>query len=171
MIERRYSKTVAVANHVVWTGREPIYVPFKLDGLLANNQEFGTFRVAGKDMYCHGFRADFDVPAGDAAVQCAVGLYTAGGVLVPSGRLYLNGVTSGGDKLFFNPIPMPVNSIWKFRVEIQSYNLLQEYWPQGLAVTYQLRYANGPVKTQLFITSDPQEGIGFDQVGETLVIE
>ncbi len=170
-IERTYSKAKAAGNHVVWTERETLYVPLRLDGLVSDGREFGIFRVSGRDLYCHGFRADFDVPSGDSAIECNVGLYTSGGVLVPNGRLYLNGVVFGGDQIIQPPTPMPENSLWKFRVQIQSPDGDETYFPQGLTVTYHLRYATGQVKTDLFSNADPQEGVGFDQIGETFQVQ
>lgn len=170
-IERKYSKAKAAGNHVVWTEREVVPVPFRLNGLLVDGQEFGVFRVTGSDMYCHGMRADFDVPSGDSAIECNVGLYTAGGVLVPNGRLYLNGVTLGGDKVINPPTPMPSGSLWKLRVEIQSPDEVDTYFPQGLTVTYLLRYATGRVLTNLFVTTDPQGGVGFDVIDGGFEVE
>lgn len=170
-IEKTLSKAKGVGNRVVWTSREPLYVPYHVDGLLTNGQEFGMFRVTGRDLYCMGFRADFGVPAGDANIQCNVGLYNAADVLVPDGRLYLNGVSMGGDKIIRPPVAMPVSSLWKFKLEIQTPDGSEEFYPQEITITYHLRYAPGPVQNRLFVTNDPQQGIGFDQVGTTLVIE
>lgn len=171
MSERKYSKAKAVANHVVWTAMEIIPVVFNLDGLVHDQGEFGIFRVPGRDMYCTGFRIDFQVPAGDYEVRCAVGLYTANDYLVPTGLLRLDGVTLGDTKTFNVPLPMPVNSVWKFKMEVSSPTDQEEYFPQGISATYYLRYAAGPVSTQLYTYLQPSVGVGFDTVGTTLIVD
>lgn len=170
--QRKYSKAKANGNRVVWTSQEVIPVSFLLDGQAFNGAEWGVFRVTGRDMYCTGFRVDFRVPAGDAGIQCNVGIYTADNVLAASGRLYVNGVSMGGDKAVNPPLPMPVNSLWKFKMEIES-PIDDEtiYFPQGVTATYLLRYAQGPVNTQMFTTRLPNQGVGFDQIGTTFVVE
>lgn len=168
---RKYSKSVANGNHVVWTSQEVIPVPFALDGLVFNEAEWGVFRVTGRDMFCSGFRVDFRVPSGDANIQCNVGIYTAENVLAAGGRLYVNGVTMGGDKVIAPPLAMPVNSIWKFKMEIESPSGDETFFPQGVTATYLLRYAPGAVNTNLFSTRLATQGVGFDQVGSSFVVE
>lgn len=170
-IHRKYSKAKANGNRVVWTSQEVIPVAYLLDGQAFDGAEWGVFRVTGRDMYCTGFRVDFRVPAGDATIQCNVGLYTADDVLAPSARLYLNGVTMGGEKLITPPLPMPVNSLWKFKLELESDEPDTTYYPQGLTATYFLRYAQGAVNRDFYATSLPAQGVGFDQIGTTFVIE
>lgn len=170
-IRRRYSKAKANGNRVIWTARETLPVPFRMGGMVFDGAEWGVFRVTGRDMYCTGFRVDFQLPAGDANIQCNVGLYTGDNLLAPSGRLYLNGITMGGDRLVTPPLPMPVNSVWKFRLEIESPDGSEDYFPQGVTATYQLRYAQGPVDTNMFTKILSTGGIGFDAVGTTFVVE
>lgn len=169
-IERTYSKARAVGNHVVWSNLDLIPATFKLDGLPADQHEFGIFRVAGRDMYCHGFRVDFDVPAGDAGILCNVALTTGKGTTVENGTLYLNGVVDGADHVINPPVPMPSSSLWKFVLSISAQDGTSDHLPQGVTVTYHLRYAMGPVQSNLFTTSNPQIGVGFDQVGNTLEV-
>lgn len=168
---RKYSKAAANGNRVVWTSREVIPVTFSLDGQAFNDAEWGVFRVTGRDMFCAGFRVDFRVPSGDANIQCNVGIYTAENVLAANGRLYVNGVTMGADKAIVPALPMPVNSIWKFRLEIESPSGDETFFPQGITATYLLRYAPGSVNTNLFTTRLATQGVGFDQVGSTFVVE
>lgn len=170
-IQRKYSKAKANGNRVVWTSQEVIPVPFNLEGLAFNQAEWGIFRVTGRDMYCTGFRVDFRVPSGDANIRCNVGIYTADNILAPGARLALDGVTMGGDRPINPPLPMPVNSIWKFKLEIESPTGEMDFFPQGVVATYLLRYAQGPVNTNLFTTRLPADGVGFDQIGTTLVVE
>lgn len=169
--QRRYSKAKANGNRVVWTSQEVIPVAFLLDGQAFNNAEWGVFRVTGRPMYCTGLRVDFRVPAGDASVRCNVGIYTADNVLAPSARVYVNGVTLGGEKAILPALAMPVNSLWKLKLEIESYTDDEIYYPQGVTATYLLRYAQGPVNTQLFTTTLPNQGVGFDLVGSSFVVE
>lgn len=170
-IQRKYSKAKANGNRVVWTAHETIPVVFNLDGQLFDQAEWGVFRVTGRDMYCLGFRVDFRVPSGDNNIRCNVGIYTADNTLATSGRLYLNGVTMGGDRLISPALPMPVNSLWKFKIEIESPTDSEEFFPQGITATYHLRYANGPVDRNMFTTRLPNEGVGFSQIGSTFVVE
>lgn len=169
--ERKYSKAKANGNRVVWTAREVIPVPFTLDGIVFDQAEWGVFRVTGRDMYCSGFRVDFRVPAGDSNVRCNIGIYTAADVLAASGRLYVNGVTLGGDRVMTPPLAMPINSVWKFKLEIESPDQDETYFPQGVTGTYLLRYAQGVTPTKIFTTRLPSEGVGFDQIGTSFVVE
>jgi LSD1 subclass zinc finger protein len=170
-LQRKYSKNKANGNHVVWTSNEVIPVPFALDGVLYDQAEWGVFRVSGRDMYCTGFRADFRLPSGDSNIRCSIGLYTGDNVLARGGRLYLNGVTMGGNNRMSPPIPMPVNSVWKFKLEIESPYGETQYFPQGITATYHLRYAQGPVHADLVAHTLSAQGVGFDQIGTTFIIE
>jgi hypothetical protein len=170
VIERKYSKAKGNGNRVVWTSREVIPVPFTLDGLVYDEAEFGMFRVSGRDMYCSGFRVDFRVPAGDSKIQCSVALYTSLNTLVTGSELSLNGVSLGGDKVFGIPLPMPVNSMWKFRVSISSPDNDTTYFPQGLIAAYQLRYAAGPVNTKVFSTFQSDQGVGVSEVSSSFIV-
>lgn len=169
MIERKYSKAKANGNHVVWTSREALFVPFSLDGLVYDGAEFGFFRVTGRDMVCTGFRFDFRVPSGDSNIEASVGLYTADSVLV-GGLLAINGVTFGGDKVFTAPVAMPVGSLWKYRLSISSPDGDTRYFPQGAVATYHLRYASGPVNTKVFTTFQPEQGVGFGEVNASFIV-
>jgi hypothetical protein len=171
MIERKYSKTKANANHVVWTAREVIPVVFNLDGLVADGLEFGIFRVPGVPMYCTGFRIDFNVPSGDYEIMASVGLFTGKDYLVPNSLLRLDGVTLGATKIFDLPLAMPSGSVWKFRLNIDAPDNTDTYFPQGVSATYYLRYSPGPVNTRYFSMSQPEIGVGFDSVGQTLVVQ
>ena len=170
MIERKYSKAKANGNRIVWTSRETIPAIFALDGLVYDGAEFGFFRVTGRDMYCSGYRIDFRVPAGDSKIEASVGLYTAAGDLILGSELDLNGVSFGGDKVFANPVPMPLGSLWKFRLSIEGPAGDTNYFPQGLVVTYHLRYAAGPVNTKVFTSFQPEQGVGFNPVGSTFIV-
>lgn len=102
--------------------------------------------------------------------MCSVTLYTASGVVVPNTALQLNGVTIGGDIVFSPPVAMPINSIWKLRVNISSPDGVPDFFPSDLTVTYQLYYALAPVISPLFVVNDPQKGVGFDEIGFTLEV-
>ena len=169
--QRRYSKAKANANRVVWTSQEVIPVPFELNGLAFHQAEWGIFRVTGRDMYCTGFRVDFRVPSGSSRIRCNVGIYTGDDVLAMNGRLTLDGVTMGGDRPMSPAIPMPVNSIWKFKMEIEAPDDSSEFFPEGVTATYLLRYAQGPVNTKLFSNRLREGGVGFDQIGVNLIVE
>jgi hypothetical protein len=171
MIERKYSKTKANANHVTWTAREVIPVVFNLDGLAADGMEFGVLRIPGAPMYCTGYRIDFGVPSGDYEIQASVALYTTRNYLVPNSTLRLDGVTLGATKIFDRPVVMPSGSMWKFRLNIEAPDDSSQFMPQGLNVTYYLRYAAGPVNTRFYALSQPELGVGFDSVGQTLVVQ
>jgi hypothetical protein len=169
-IDRKYSKAKGAGNHVVWTGLEPVLVPFFMPGKLEDGRECGVLRIPGHDLYCSGLRADFGTPSGDSAISCTVSLYTAGNVIIPGAVLNLNGVAPGGDILFQPPVPMPVNSIWKLRVNISSPDDVDTYFPSDMTVTYQLYYSLGPVVASQFSLNDPQQGVGFDEIGYTLEV-
>lgn len=167
-LQRKHSKTVAAANRVVWTGREVLPVAYTLNGLVTDGAELGIFRVTGRPLYCNGFTAFFQTPSADRYVNCSVEMQTGSGVAVPGGLLRLNGVTAGGEKQF-KAVPMPSGSLWKMVVRSAAVNV--EDLPQGLTVTYQLRYANGPVRTDFWTNGLVSEGIGFWQIDDNFVVE
>lgn len=142
-IERTYSKAKAVGNHVVWTNQEIIPVPFKLDGVIPDGAEFGIYRQFGRAAFCVGYHAEFNVPAKDRRVRITVNLCTIAGVVVPGSQLILGEQALGGDKIFSQPVAMPTNSAWKFIVQAATPS--DYVLPEGLTVTYLLRYANGAV--------------------------
>lgn len=168
-ITRKYSKAKASGNGVVWTGNEPSLVPV-FTAALVDGRTFGTLRVVGRGMFCRGFRAAFNTPSGDSSVQCSITLCTGGSVPYPGGVLRLDGVVAGADLRIRPPVPMPVNSIWRFLVNISTPTGDTTYYPQNLTVTYQLYYALGPVQSQLFTTTDSQLGVGFDQIDTDLIV-
>lgn len=167
-LERKYSKAVGAANRVVWTGREVIPVPFQLSGLVSDGAEFGVLRVAGKAMYCSGFTAYFQAPAADRLCRVSVEMQTGSGATVPRSVLNVNGVTMGGEIQFQPHLPMPVGSIWKLYVRTEAED--PAGLPQGLVVTYQLRYANGPIRTDFWNNGLVPDGIGFWDIGGTFVV-
>ncbi len=164
-IERTFSKAKAVGNRITWTQREIVPVTFKLDGVPVDGHEFAILRVPGRDMYLNGFRIDFDVPAGDALVNCSAQVFTAAGIAIPETLLRLDGVVSGADKIVTPPLQMPTKSVWKTIIRISSPFEDTTYYPQGITITYQLSYAASPVRTDRFTMTNPQVGVGFDQVG------
>jgi hypothetical protein len=162
-LQRKYSKAKANGNRVVWTSQEPMSVPYSLDGMLYNNAEWGIFTVTGRDLYCLGFRVDFRVPGGDPVLQC--------NILAAGARLYLNGVTMGGEKAITPSLRMPVGSSWKFRMELESPDGSDLSFPQGVTATYRLCYAQGALPP-LPASGDPlAQGIGFERIGSTFVVE
>lgn len=166
-MERRYSKSLAVANHVVWTQNEVIPVPYSCEGLVTDGNAFGFLRILGREVQCMGFRVDFRVPATSNDVQIALGIYTANDVLQGS-RLVLNGVTQGGDNLFSPIIAMPSSSLWKFKIEVNAG--ADDDLPQGITATYLLRYANGPSNSTEWTANLPSSGVGYWSIGDTFEI-
>lgn len=140
-IQRRYSKAKAVGNHVVWTNEETIAMPFVVDGLVPDNQEFGVYRVSGRDQYCVGLAVNVNVPAKSGSVQLAIGIYNGQGVLAPGTLVYLTGNAVSANKCIMPPVAMPKGSVWKLIVQVASPN--PNVTPQGLVATYYFRYANG----------------------------
>ena len=167
MIERRFSKAKANGNRVVFTTQEILHVPFFRPGVVFDGMELGVLRVPRRDMYCAGFRVDFVRPSGAAGVQFTSGLYTANGQPA-SPVLTLNGVVDGGEVNFNPGIPMPVNSLWKFRCGLVSDD--EDFAPADITITYWLRFANGPVNTGLWSPTLPQEGIGLWGVTDDFVV-
>lgn len=139
--QRRYSKAKAIGNHVVWTNEETIPVTFAIDGLIPDGQEFGIYRVSGRDQYCVGFALNVNVPAKSSNVQIAVGIYNSQGILAPGTLTYLSGIATGTNKSLLPPVAMPAGSIWKLIAQVASPN--DAVTPQGLIATYYFRYANG----------------------------
>lgn len=173
-IQRRYSKSKAVGGHVVWTPEEVQMYPVHLDGLLFDGAEFGVLQVEGRDVICSGFRVDFRVPARDREIVCYVGLYTGNSILVPGGRAQFLGTTTGGFHAIEPNIPMPTKSIWKFILELshpdEDSEETEDLYPEGIRVTYYLRYANSPVVATLYSQVLTNRGVGFDAVGSTLIV-
>lgn len=168
-IQRKYSKTKAVANHVVWTEKEILQVPFKLEGLVFDKAEGGLFRAVGRDIICAGYRVSFQYPASSRFVNVTIDLQTGDGTVISGTTLKLNGVNGGGEKNFSPGLVMPVNSTWKFRVLVSG-ETAEQFYPQGLTFTYLLRYSNGPAVVNSYANVFNQSGIGFQQVGRDLVV-
>ena len=167
-LEKRYSKAKANANHIVWTGREVIPVNFYVGGLIYDSLEFGNFRVTGRDMYCSGYRIDFQRPAGSQEVVVTANLYTGNGGLVPNTSLRIAGTQIGRDATFpGGSLAFPEGSIWFIRMSVTGD---EAYYPESATVSYWMRYANGPVSSQLWSPTLSEGGIGFWGIGEDFVV-
>lgn len=164
---RTHSKTLSVANHVVWTDREVIPVTYALDGLCFDGAEWAVLQVPGSDLYCAGFRIDFRVPSGDANIRCSVDLLDPVGV--SRGNLNLDGVVAGRVKEFSPPLELPANSAWRLRLNLELPSADESYVPQGVVATYYLRYAASKLPT-LNRAGALVTGVGFEQIGTTFVV-
>jgi hypothetical protein len=167
-IQRKYSKAKAAGGHVVWTGDQVIPVPYTMTGSVVNDA-FGFLRIQGNPVICTGIHAHFQVPSGDANLQMSVQLADANNDLVPGTQLFLNGVVLGGDLKFSPAVKMPSGSLWKLNVNIIEGD--SNFYPEGLTVTYHLRYSNGPVRTNFWASGEPAIGIGFYDVNGTFVVQ
>jgi hypothetical protein len=167
-LQRKYSKAKAAGNHVVWTGNQVLPVPFTMSGLVTTDS-FAFLRIQGQAVIATGFNAHFRVPSGDRDLQLSIVLADANNDIASQTRLYLNGVTFGGDKAFTPAVKMPVGSLWKVNVELICGD--PEFLPQDLTVTYHLRYANGPVRTNFWASGEPNVGIGFYDINGNFVIQ
>lgn len=167
-LQRKYSKAKAAGNHVVWTDQTLIPVPYTMSGLVTSDS-FAFLRIQGQAMVCTGLHAHFRVPSGDSNLQLSLAMATAAGQVVPNTRLYLNGVVTGGDMAFTPPVILPVGSLWKIQVCVNGID--PTFFPQDLTVTYQLRYTNGPTRTNFWASGEPLTGIGFYDVNGTFVVQ
>jgi len=167
-LQKRYSKAKASANRVVFTGDEVIPVPFTLP-VLGTVPDFAYFRVQGRSVICTGVHVHFQVPSGDRNTKLAVVLADANNDVLSATRLRLDGVCLGGDLKYSPAIKMPTGSLWKMNVELTAGD--PAYAPQGMTVTYQLRYANGPTRTSFWAAGQPLTGIGFYDINGTFVIQ
>jgi hypothetical protein len=168
---RLYSKAVAVGNHVVWTDREVLPVPFLLPGPMVDGAEFGIYHVPGNGQYCIGYRADFQRPAGASTILCSVGLYNGDDELYPGSVLNLNGTTAGADKRIYPAVPMPPSSYWKLKVSLDvPPEVDDDYIPEDLTVTLFLRFSNGPVPNTFGVDHLSQRGVGFDEISYDLPV-
>lgn len=167
-LQKRYSKTKALANRIIWTPNEVMQVPFTMDGILFDSADLAVMRVLGRDMFCLGYRVDFRVPASAHTVRISTYLFRGDNVAVTGSTLNLYGITPGDTKLFSPNVPFPANSIWKFRVAVD--NGTDEQVPQGITITYYMRYANGPVDSSQSAFDLLNSGVGYWQVGKTFVV-
>jgi len=167
-IARTYSKAKKSGGGVVWNGDQVIPVPYTMDGMVVNDS-FAFLRIQGNPMVCTGFHAHFQVPSGDREMQMSVVLADANGNEMSQTRLYLNGVVMGGDKKFIPAVNMPSGSLWKLNVDVINGD--KNFYPQGLTVTYQLRYSNGPARSNFWTSVEIPAGIGFYNLDGTFVVQ
>lgn len=169
VLPKKYSKAKAAGNHVVFTGDEVLPVPYTMMGLVVDQGDFGFLRIQGRPVICTGFHAHFTVPAGDRAMKMSVVLCAADGTTFEQTRLRLDGIVEGNDIVFNPAVKMPTGSLWKLLVNVDDGD--EDYWPEGLTVTYQLRYSNGFSRSNYFVTTEQVGGIGFYDIGGTFNIQ
>lgn len=167
-LERRYSKTKANANNIVWTGNEVIPVTMYVGGLIYDALEFGNLRITGRAMYCSGYRIDFQRPSGDRAVTISTAICTGLGEVVSGTEMTIVGTQIGQEKVLTAGMVMPEGSIWFIRVTADG---REEYFPESATVTYWLRYANGPVISGMWSPVLSEGGIGFWEIGHDFKVE
>lgn len=167
MVERRYSKGLAVANHVIFTANEVMQAPYVLQGQLFDEATLGTLRIRGREVQCIGFRLDVQVPARASHVQFGVTLYTGDGTAVGE-RLVVSGQSTGEEKIFALPVAMPSGSIWQAKVDLVAGETVE--LPEGCTLTYLLRYANGPSFSDTWSNHLPGSGVGYWGLGQDFVI-
>lgn len=166
--ERTYSKAKSVANHAVWTPQEIIPVGFNLDGVVPDQAQFALLQVRGQPVYCIGYRVECQVPASSRSVQFSVSLQNGAGTLVPNSTLVLNGAPSSGEFTFSPALGMPTGSVWQAIIKVLSGSDFS--LPEGLRITYLLRYANGPVTNDLAVNQTTQTGVGFWRLGQDFIV-
>jgi hypothetical protein len=157
---------VAAGNHVTFTDREVLPVPFTLDGLVYNGAEFGFYRVPGRDMVLAGYTIDVRLPSSSRGLVMYAQLATGEGDLVPGTLLPLHGVTARRELPLSPGLLWPQNTTWK--VVITAEGAEDADMPQGLVLTYLLRYANGSPALAASSTRFRQEGVGFDVIGDRI---
>lgn len=167
-MNRLFSKAKANGNHVVWTGDQIIPVPFTMTGLVTSD-DFAFLRISGAGVICTGINVNFRVPAGDRGYQMQLALYTADNQLIPSTVIQFNGSQLVGDMVYPGGVKMPSGSLWKMRVTILNGD--DNFGPQDMTVTYQLRYANGPARTNLWAAAPTLDGIGFYTLDGTFIVQ
>ena len=167
-LQRTFSKAKANAGHIVWTGDQVIPVPYTMSGLVTTDS-FAFLRIQGQAVICTGLNVHFRVPAGDSNTQIAIALADANGDVVPQTQMLLNGVLTGGDIAYQPSVIMPTGSLWKLNVSVLAGS--DDYLPQDLTATYQLRYANGPVRTNFWASGEPIVGLGFYDVNGAFVVQ
>jgi hypothetical protein len=165
---RRYSKAKATGNHVVFTGDMVIPVPFKMDGLVCNDT-FAALRVGTSGMLLDGITLNFQVPAGDQGTKLGIVLVNASGTPVTVTQVYVTGVVAGGNYNFSPAVKLPPGSLWKLKVTVLAGD--DQYLPQDMTATYQLRFANGPVRNNLWSATPTPDGIGFYNMDVTFTVQ
>ena len=169
VLEKGYSKAKAAANRVTWTDLEVMSIPFLFPGTLVDGSEGGVLRMSGREMVLVGLRAFYRTPPGDAAAQVTVSVRQGDGTLVANSSLVLRGIVPGGELAIVPNIPMPANSIWKARININAGDPL--YYASGLDVTYLVRFSNGPLSSDHFSTTLSVSGVGYWTIGGTFVVK
>ena len=167
ILQRRYSKAKGVANRVVWTQDQVIPVSYLMSGLVANDS-MAWLRIAGQAMVCSGIHVHFRIPPGDSNFQMQLTLADAAGNQLSQTPMLLSGIMKGADKSYSPAVKMPSGSLWQ--IQTQVLGGADQFLPQDMTVTYQLRYANGPVRTNMWASGEPLSGIGFYDVDGAFVV-
>lgn len=165
---RSYSKSRAVGGHITSTYQQVFPAAFQADGLATDGMRLGEFRVPGAPYYCPGFVVRFDSPPAAGDIVLHFDLYQAG--TKKSGtRLTLRGTKVGGQKILSPDVAMPKNTLWWIEVTHERGD--DRYLPQGLSVTYLLRFARGPAVNRADNIQELPAGIGFWQIEENFTIQ
>lgn len=166
-LQRRYSKAKAIAGHVVFTQDQCFYTPFLMTGLVTTDN-VAWLRIAGAAVICSGIHVHFRVPPGDQSFQMQLTLADALGNQMSQTTTLLSGIMNGADKAYLPNVKMPSGSLWQMQVAVLSG--ADQYLPQDMTITYQLRYANGPVRTNMWASGEPLAGIGFYDLNGIFIV-
>jgi hypothetical protein len=81
----------------------------------------------------------------------------------------LTGVLQTVDIPFPGGVLMASGSLWKLVTTILDG--AENYYPEDMTATYQLRYANGAVRSNFWSATQTPDGIGFWNIDGTLVVQ
>jgi len=165
---RQYSKLKGIGGHVVWTDREVAQIPFYYEGMAADQREWAIIKIVGRDVLLRGMRLDTRVQTSRNTVNLSVDLATGDNVIVPGTTTTLIGTAPYAERTFSPAIQMPAGSYWKARIAFND--SLIEFAPEGLTLTYQMSYANGPVTNEIASFTLVESGIGFWTIGDDFVV-
>lgn len=151
-IERTFSKSKHIGNRTTWSDEAVLPLTVDVPGIFPQG-EFATIKIPGRQVYCLGYQIEFRAPAASRSVDLRTALMASDGQVPPLGVLNFKGVQRKSVLGFMQPVPMPAGSLWQ--LVGTAVHGAEEDLPEGLVVTYLLRYATRSLVSQnLFQPND-----------------
>lgn len=168
---RLASKNQLAAGRLVAVEQDIRVVPSFLVGTLSDGAEFGTLRIQGRDHELVGWRVDFQTAATVRNMYAKFRVRSAdGAIAVPDANtaLLVLGTAPGGELLLDQAFPMPVGSLWKAVVEINTDNKVIAELAQNVTFQWLIRPAVGAVYSNQWTANRPFTGEANWRVGDLI---
>lgn len=158
---RLSSKTQLAAGRLVAVEQDIRVVPAFLAGTLVDGAEFGSLRIQGRDHELVGWRVDFQTPASWRSLRSDFQVKSADNVFtIPDSntRLTILGTNASGELLLDEPYVLPVGSLWKVVVYVNTDDAVQGDLPQNVTFQWLVRPTIGPASSRAWSASRPFSG-------------